>query len=52
VIVFAGARLVLVLLIMQGGQCARYEKKMERTKAMRDYIDSQRRQEQLKKLDR
>jgi hypothetical protein len=39
-------------LIFNGGQCERYEKKMERQRLMRDYLDSQRREEQLKKLDR
>ncbi len=43
---------VLVLLILNGGMCERYERKMERQRLMREYIDSQRSEEQLKKLHR
>lgn len=36
--------------ILRGGMCERYERKMERMNSMRQYIDSMRTDEQLKKL--
>lgn len=34
----------LILAVLNGGQCERYERKMERQKMMRDYLDSMRKQ--------
>jgi len=48
-VVFAA---IFFLLIINGGMCERYERKMERQRLMREYIDSQRRLEQLDKLQR
>jgi len=36
--------------IMRGGMCERYERKMDRMNLMRQYIDSMRTDEQLKKI--
>ncbi|CAN5452075.1 hypothetical protein BH10BAC6_BH10BAC6_16200 [soil metagenome] len=36
--------------IMRGGMCERYERKMDRMNSMRQYIDSMRTDEQLKKI--
>ena len=41
---------IFTLLVMNSGQCERYERKMERQQLMRKYIDSVRHEEQLKKL--
>ena len=41
---------VVMMLIANGGQCERYERKMLRQQLMREQIDSIRREEQLKKL--
>jgi len=43
---------VLVLLILNGGMCDRYERKMERQRLMREYIDSQRSLEQRKIIEK
>lgn len=43
---------VMMMLIGNGGQCERYERKMLRKQLMREQIDSLRREEQLKKLNR
>jgi hypothetical protein len=40
-VVFGAA---LILVVLNGGQCERYERKMERQKMMRDYLDSMRKQ--------
>lgn len=34
----------LLIAVLNGGQCERYERKMERQKMMREYLDSMRRQ--------
>ncbi len=34
---------VLILLVLNGGMCDRYERKMERQRMMREYMDSMRR---------
>ena len=34
---------VLVILVLNGGMCERYNRKMERQKMMREYFESQRR---------
>ncbi|MBU3699994.1 MAG: hypothetical protein FGM33_08310 [Candidatus Kapabacteria bacterium] len=34
---------VLIMLVLNGGMCERYERKMERQRQMRDYLESQRR---------
>lgn len=46
-VVFAA---LFFLLIINGGMCERYERKMERQRLMREYIDSQRSLEQREKL--
>ena len=46
-VVFAS---IFFLLLINGGQCERYERKMERQRMMREYLDSQRRLEQLEKI--
>jgi hypothetical protein len=35
---------VLIITVLNGGQCERYERKMERQKMMREYLDSMRKQ--------
>jgi hypothetical protein len=40
-VVFGAA---LILVVLNGGQCERYERKMARQKMMRDYLDSMRKQ--------
>lgn len=35
--------IVLVVLVLNGGMCERYNRKMERQKLMREYFESQRR---------
>jgi hypothetical protein len=34
---------VLILLVLNGGMCERYERKMERQRMMREHMDSMRR---------
>ncbi|MEY3385671.1 MAG: hypothetical protein RIR53_482 [Bacteroidota bacterium] len=34
---------VLIVLVLNGGMCERYEKKMQRQRQMREYFESQRR---------
>ena len=34
---------VLILLVLNGGMCERYERKMERQRMQREYLDSMRR---------
>ncbi|MFM8772208.1 MAG: hypothetical protein ACKOE4_09370 [Candidatus Kapaibacterium sp.] len=34
---------VLIVLVLNGGMCERYNRKMERQKMMREYFESQRR---------
>lgn len=34
----------LLIAVLNGGQCERYERKMERQKMMREYLDSMRHQ--------
>ncbi len=34
----------LIIAVLNGGQCERYERKMERQKMMREYLDSMRNQ--------
>ena len=34
----------LIIAVLNGGQCERYERKMERQKLMREYLDSMRQQ--------
>lgn len=34
---------VLIAMVLNGGMCERYNRKMERQKMMRDYFESQRR---------
>ena len=43
---------IFFLLVINGGMCERYERKMERQRMMREYIDSQRSQEQREILNR
>jgi len=43
---------IFTLLLLNSGQCERYEKKMQRQQLMKNYIDSVRHEEQLKKLER
>lgn len=33
---------VLVIMVLRGGMCERYERKMETQRAMREYLNSQR----------
>ncbi|HCN04903.1 MAG TPA: hypothetical protein DIS79_04725 [Bacteroidetes bacterium] len=42
---------VMIILFLNGGMCERYERKMERQRHMRSYIDSMRRVKELQKLD-
>lgn len=42
--------IVLLLLVSRGGMCERYERKMERQRLMRDYIDSMRMESDKKKM--
>ena len=46
-IVFAS---IFFLLLINGGQCERYEREMERQRLQREFLDSQRRLEQLEKI--
>jgi hypothetical protein len=41
---------VFYLLVFNGGQCERYDRKMNRMQRMRHYYDSIRREEQLRKI--
>jgi len=41
---------VVMILIMNGGMCERYERRMQRQEMMRHYYDSVRRESQLERL--
>lgn len=43
--------IVLIALVVNGGMCQRYERKMQRQQLMRQYLDSQRAEEQKRFLD-
>lgn len=43
---------VLLILVINGGMCERYERKMQRQQMMRHYIDSVRSAEQREKLEK
>lgn len=42
--------IALMFLVSRGGMCERYERKMERQRLMRDYIDSMRMESDKKKF--
>lgn len=43
--------IVLLALVINGGMCERYERKMQRQKLMRQYLDSQRAEGQRRFLE-
>ena len=43
---------LFAFLVFSGGACERYERKMERQRLMREYLDSQRSEGQKKILER
>lgn len=45
-----GFGIVLIILVLNGGMCERYQRKMERQEMLRHYIDSVRSEEQRQKL--
>ncbi len=47
-----GFGIILIILVLNGGMCERYQRKMERQEMMRHYIDSVRSEEQRQKLNR
>ena len=53
-LIYAAAALfgvVLLLLVVNGGMCERYNRKMQRQQLMRQYLDSIRAEEQKRFLD-